>query len=98
MPPPLAGGGDDANAFDGATAVYPVRQGDERLRSDDGWLSFEVQDDGGGFELDHASGSGIQGMGDRLDAIGGSLEIDSAPGTGTVVRGRIPAAPLAAQE
>ena len=69
-----------------------------RLRSDDGWLSFEVQDDGGGFELDHASGSGIQGMGDRLDAIGGSLEIDSAPGTGTVVRGRIPAAPLADQE
>ena len=60
-----------------------------RLRSDDGWLSFEVQDDGRGFELDHASGSGIQGMADRLDAIGGSLEIDSAPGTGTVVRGRI---------
>ncbi len=69
-----------------------------RLRSDDGWLSFEVQDDGRGFELDHASGSGIQGMADRLDAIGGSLAIDSAPGTGTVVRGRIPAAPLAAQE
>ena len=32
-----------------------------RLRGDDGWLSFEVQDDGRGFELDHASGSGIQG-------------------------------------
>ena len=31
MPPPLAGGGDDASAFDGATAVFPVRQGDERL-------------------------------------------------------------------
>ena len=61
-----------------------------RLRSDDGWLSFEVQDDGRGFELDHASGSGIQGMADRLDAIGGSLAIDSAPGAGTVVRGRIP--------
>ena len=31
MPPPLAGDGDDASAFDGATAVFPVRQGDERL-------------------------------------------------------------------
>jgi signal transduction histidine kinase len=69
-----------------------------RLRSDDGWLSFEVRDDGRGFEPDHASGSGIQGMADRLDAIGGSLAIDSAPGAGTVVRGRIPAAPLADQE
>ena len=37
-------------------------------------------------------------MADRLDAIGGSLAIDSAPGAGTVVRGRIPAAPLADQE
>ncbi|HUL84887.1 MAG TPA: histidine kinase [Actinomycetota bacterium] len=69
-----------------------------RLRGDDGWLSFEVRDDGRGFEPDHASGSGIQGMADRLDAIGGSLEVDSTPGAGTVVRGRIPAAPLADQE
>jgi signal transduction histidine kinase len=64
-----------------------------RLRADDGWVRFQVEDDGRGFELEDASGSGIQGMADRLDAIGGSLEIQSAPGTGTVVRGRVPAMP-----
>ena len=68
------------------------------LRADDGWLTFHVRDDGSGFEPDHASGSGLQGMADRLDAIGGSLEIDSAPGAGTRVGGRIPAVPLGDQE
>jgi signal transduction histidine kinase len=29
-------------------------------------------------------------MADRLDAIGGELEIESSPGAGTTVRGRIP--------
>jgi signal transduction histidine kinase len=29
-------------------------------------------------------------MADRLDAIGGGLTVDSAPGRGTVVRGRVP--------
>ena len=28
-------------------------------------------------------------MGDRLDAIGGTLAIESAPGRGTLVRGQI---------
>ena len=64
-----------------------------RLRSAEGWLTFEVQDDGAGFEPADASGSGIQGMVDRLDAIGGSLELQSSPGAGTLVRGRIPAIP-----
>ncbi len=35
-------------------------------------------------------GSGLQGMADRLDAIGGSIEVDSAPGHGTRVVGRLP--------
>ena len=34
-------------------------------------------------------GSGLQGMADRLDAIGGELEVRSAPGEGTSVRGVI---------
>jgi signal transduction histidine kinase len=33
-------------------------------------------------------------MADRLDAIGGSLEITSEPDAGTVVRGRISATPI----
>ena len=64
-----------------------------RLQHDDGELEFEVRDDGIGFEPDGATtgGSGLQGMADRLDAVGGSLEIASAPGGGTRITGRLPA-------
>jgi glucose-6-phosphate-specific signal transduction histidine kinase len=34
--------------------------------------------------------TGMQGMADRLDAIGGKLEVEAAPGSGPIVRGRIP--------
>lgn len=37
-----------------------------------------------------AHGTGMQGMADRVDAIGGELEAEAAPGSGTIVRGRIP--------
>jgi hypothetical protein len=36
-------------------------------------------------------GSGLQNMADRLDALGGNLEIESAPGGGTRVIGNMPA-------
>jgi signal transduction histidine kinase len=62
-------------------------------------LSFEVEDDGSGFDqaLTHA-GSGIQGMADRLDALGGSLQVESQLGRGTTITGRIPASPLSPTE
>jgi signal transduction histidine kinase len=54
-------------------------------------LEFEVSDDGAGFDLGaKAYGTGLQGMADRLNALGGSLDIATSPGTGTVVRGRVP--------
>jgi len=53
-------------------------------------LAFSVTDDGAGFEVDAVgSGSGLQGMADRLAAVGGAIEIDSSPGAGTTVVGRI---------
>jgi signal transduction histidine kinase len=56
-----------------------------------GDLSFEVVDDGRGFDpVGATSGSGLQGMADRLAAVGGSLEVRSAPGRGTTVAGRVP--------
>ncbi|HEX5937475.1 MAG TPA: histidine kinase [Actinomycetota bacterium] len=56
-----------------------------------GDLSFEVVDDGRGFDpAVMASGSGLQGMADRLAAVGGSLEVRSAPGRGTTVTGHVP--------
>jgi signal transduction histidine kinase len=62
-----------------------------RLRATPGALTFEVRDDGVGFDRQLAiTGTGIQGMQDRLDAVGGSLHLTSAPGVGTVVTGSVP--------
>ena len=49
----------------------------------------EVADDGkGGASAD--VGSGLQGLADRIDTLGGGLEIDSPPGRGTTLRATIP--------
>ncbi len=62
-----------------------------RLYETAGSLVFEVEDDGSGFEGDEARyGTGLQGMTDRLDALGGGLEVTSEPGRGTLVRGTVP--------
>jgi len=57
----------------------------------DGMLELRVVDDGEGFDRgDTSYGTGLQGMADRLDAVGGSLTISSRPGEGTTVSGRVP--------
>ncbi|MFN2589663.1 MAG: histidine kinase, partial [Actinomycetota bacterium] len=54
-------------------------------------LAFSVADDGVGFDPDRTPmGTGLQGMADRLAAIGGGLEVRSAPGAGTTVTGSVP--------
>lgn len=62
-----------------------------RLTNAAGALVFEVTDDGRGFDpASTGYGTGLQGMADRLDALGGSLEVRSAPEQGTTVVGRVP--------
>jgi signal transduction histidine kinase len=62
-----------------------------RLVHEGNELSFEVRDEGRGFDQRSTGyGTGLQGMADRLDAIGGSLSVDSRPGAGTTVAGRVP--------
>ena len=62
-----------------------------RLGRDDGHLTFEIADDGTGFDPGSTGyGTGLQGMADRLEAAGGSLAVRSAPGEGTEVTGRVP--------
>lgn len=62
-----------------------------RLDEGQGELCFEVIDDGVGFDPARArGGTGLQGMVDRLAAIGGEIEIRSATDEGTTVIGRIP--------
>ena len=38
-----------------------------------------------------SAGSGLQGLRDRVAAVSGTLEIDSPPGSGTLLRARLPA-------
>jgi signal transduction histidine kinase len=67
-----------------------------RLAGSDGRIGFEVRDDGEGFDPDRTSpGSGLQGMKDRLEALGGTLAVRSSAGAGSTVRGSIPARPPA---
>jgi signal transduction histidine kinase len=65
-----------------------------RLEQRDGFLRFTVRDDGRGFDpRATAGGTGLQGMTDRLEAVGGSLLVESAVGSGTTVIGTVPAEP-----
>jgi signal transduction histidine kinase len=62
-----------------------------RLWTTDSMLAFKVEDDGKGFEPSTVvRSSGLQNMRDRLESLGGSLEITSAPGRGTTILGRVP--------
>jgi signal transduction histidine kinase len=62
-----------------------------RLGQVDGELRLEVQDDGKGFDVgSEKKGSGTQNMEDRLDALGGGIEIRSGIGEGTMLKGFIP--------
>jgi signal transduction histidine kinase len=62
-----------------------------RLREDDGLLAFDVSDDGSGFDVEKTpTGSGLQNMADRVEALGGSIDIASSPGRGTTITGHIP--------
>jgi signal transduction histidine kinase len=64
---------------------------DVTLRRSAGDILFEVADNGVGFDVDRAAGFGLVSMRDRVDAVGGRLDIVSSPGEGTIVRGRLPA-------
>lgn len=56
-----------------------------------GRLEFTVVDDGAGFDSERVSkGAGLQNMVDRLEALGGELQIEARPGEGTRVIGALP--------
>ena len=61
------------------------------LSDDEDGLRFEVSDSGPGFDpATVARGSGLNNLHDRVDALGGTIDIDSAVGRPTVIRGRLP--------
>jgi signal transduction histidine kinase len=62
-----------------------------------GVLSTILEDDGRGFEVEDTLAShekarrlGLRGMRERVDLLGGELEIESSPGAGTTLYVRIP--------
>jgi signal transduction histidine kinase len=61
------------------------------LANGDGTLRFDVTDDGVGFDAGTTSyGTGLQGMADRLGALGGSIAVKSTRGGGTTITGVVP--------
>ena len=62
-----------------------------KMEERDGVLHFSVIDQGPGFEVDEANmGSGLENMADRLESVGGSLEVISSSGDRTEIRGMVP--------
>ncbi len=59
---------------------------------DNGVLRLQVRDDGVGG-ADPSRGSGLIGLIDRVEAVGGHLEITSPPGGGTTFAATIPVGP-----
>jgi signal transduction histidine kinase len=60
-----------------------------RVAPADGALVVEIADDGRGG-ADATAGTGLRGLADRIDALGGTFALDSPPGAGTRVRAVLP--------
>ena len=59
------------------------------IGSGNGWLTVEISDDGVGG-ADAGRGSGLRGLADRVETLGGKLQIESRPGRGTRLAAEIP--------
>ncbi len=60
--------------------------------AENGAMQLEISDEGRGG-ADARGGTGLRGLADRVEAGGGSLEVDSPPGGGTRIRALIPVPP-----
>src|SRR3954468_8433083 len=61
------------------------------MRAEASELRVEIADDGrGGADPLAGNGSGLRGLADRVEALGGQLAVESPPGAGTTVRAVLP--------
>jgi signal transduction histidine kinase len=58
-------------------------------RGEDALLEVSVADDGAGG-ADPSRGSGLRGLADRVEALGGRLDVSSPVGEGTALCARLP--------
>ena len=63
---------------------------DVELRVNADRLVVRVSDNGDGFDVAAARGTGLANLRDRVAAVGGSLQIDTSPGAGTTVTAQFP--------
>jgi PAS domain S-box-containing protein len=78
-----------AEALTNATKYARASRVQARVAAGDEKVVVEVSDDGAGG-ADPAAGSGLRGLADRVEALGGSLAVVSPAGAGTVLRAEIP--------
>jgi signal transduction histidine kinase len=76
-----------ANAMKHASAQRLI----VRLDTEESELCLDISDDGAGFDAQKVSRSGLKGLEDRIEALGGRLQVTSAPGRGTRLLARLPA-------
>jgi len=74
-----------------------VSQAEVIIQEVDGLIRMEIKDNGQGFEVDGTSKAktknnrlGLLGMRERVEMVGGTFCVESAPGTGTTVRVEVP--------
>ena len=78
-----------AEAFTNAAKHAKATAVDIVIERADGALTVQVRDDGIGG-ADATRGSGLTGLRDRVEAMGGTMAVDSPPGAGTVLTVRLP--------
>ena len=81
-----------SEALTNAVKHANAEQATVRIAAENGGLVVEVGDDGVGGAGATNGGSGLRGLGDRVGALDGALELHSPPGEGTLLRARIPLA------
>jgi signal transduction histidine kinase len=77
-------------ALNNAARHSAARHARVSISQDAGKIHVEVNDDGKGFQSERVRGMGILGMEERVKRLGGSLTIQSTPGTGTSVVAELP--------
>jgi signal transduction histidine kinase len=60
-------------------------------REGGGGIEIAIRDDGGGFDpATSASGRGLRGMRERIELLGGQIDVSSEPGGGTEITASVP--------
>jgi signal transduction histidine kinase len=78
-----------SEAFTNAVKHASASAVDVRVEVAEGTLNVQVSDDGVGG-ADVSGGSGLTGIRDRVEAVGGTLAVHSPPGSGTVLTACLP--------